>query len=119
MREDAKGQLWFVGRKKDLIIRGGSNISPVEVESVLTPHPAVEDAAVIGIPDEQFGQRVIGFVQLASEVQNRIVEQIIAEIAPQLADYKMPERLTIVSEISRNALGKVDRKSLLTSIAKV
>lgn len=119
MRQDKKGQFWFVARKKDLIIRGGSNISPVEVESVLTAHPAVADAVVIGVPDEELGQRVIGFVRLASEAQNRIVQQIIAEIAPQLADYKMPERLTVVSEISRNALGKVDRKSLLASIDKV
>ncbi len=58
MRSDEKGNLSFVSRKKDLIIRGGSNISPVEVERVLAAHPAVIDAAVVGLPDELLGRRV-------------------------------------------------------------
>jgi FAD/FMN-containing dehydrogenase len=57
------------------------------------------------------------FVRLADEMQSRIAQQILAEISPQLADYKMPERLKIVGEISRNALGKVDRKALLAAIS--
>ena len=65
MREDEKGDLWFVSRKKHLIVRGGSKISPVEVERVLIADPAVCDAAVVGVPDPDLGQRVAGFVQLA------------------------------------------------------
>jgi long-chain acyl-CoA synthetase len=118
LRQDENGNLWFVARKKDLIVRGGSNISPVEVENVLAAHPAVKDAAVVGVPDGDLGQRVVGFVQLADEIQSQIARQILAEISPLLADYKLPERLRIVGEISRNALGKVDRKTLLAAISK-
>jgi long-chain acyl-CoA synthetase len=118
LRQDENGNLWFVARKKDLIVRGGSNISPVEVENVLAAHPAVKDAAVVGVPDGELGQRVVGFVQLADEIQSQIAKQILAEISPLLADYKLPERLRIVGEISRNALGKVDRKTLLAAISK-
>ena len=57
MRQDDQGNLWFVSRKKHLIIRGGSNISPVEVEQALISHPAVGDAAVLGVPDPELGQR--------------------------------------------------------------
>jgi acyl-CoA synthetase (AMP-forming)/AMP-acid ligase II len=66
MRQGEGDELWFVGRKKDIIIRGGSNISPVEVEGVLLSHPLVRDAAVFGIPDPVLGQRVAAIVQLSS-----------------------------------------------------
>lgn len=69
MREEEKGELWFVARKKDLIVRGGSNISPVEVERVLMAHAAVSDAAVVGVPDAVLGQRVVGFVTLRKSAE--------------------------------------------------
>ena len=112
MRQDERGNLWFTGRKKDIIIRGGSNISPVEVEAVLTGHPAVREAAV-GIPDDTLGQRVVGFVQLEHDASPEIVNDILDAAKTQLADYKMPERLQVVSSISRNGIGKIDRKALL------
>ena len=115
MRQDKQGNLWFVSRKKHLIIRGGSNISPVEVERVLMAHPAVRDAAVAGVPDPELGQRVAGFVQLANGgSQHVILDEIRAYLAQRLADYKIPESLTIVQEIPRNALGKIDRNLLVT-----
>jgi long-chain acyl-CoA synthetase len=119
MQEGDDDELWFVSRKKDLIIRGGSNISPIEVERALTAHPAVRDAAVVGIPDEVLGQRVIGFVKLADDVAT--LDDILADAKARLADYKVPEWLEVVDEIPRNALGKIDRKSLLamTSDSKV
>jgi acyl-CoA synthetase (AMP-forming)/AMP-acid ligase II len=117
MRQDTRGNLWFMGRKKDIIIRGGSNISPVEVEAVLTSHPAVRDAAVVGIPDDTLGQRVIGFVQLEHDAPSEIVNEILDAARTQLADYKMPERLQVVSSIPRNGLGKIDRKALLAVTA--
>lgn len=113
MRQDESGNLWFVGRKKDIIIRGGSNISPVEVETVLRACPAVGDAAVAGIPDDTFGQRVVGFVQLEHDAPAEVVNDILEVARTQLADYKMPERLQVVSSIPRNATGKVDRTALL------
>jgi acyl-CoA synthetase (AMP-forming)/AMP-acid ligase II len=113
MRQDEKGDLWFVSRKKDLIIRGGSNISPIEVERVLMAHPAVCDAAVIGIPDVILGQRVVGLVKLADNSGKSILDDILANAKARLADYKVPEWLEVVNEIPKNALGKIDRKSLL------
>ena len=65
MQEEEDGHFLFVSRVKDLIVRGGSNISPVEVEQILTAHPAVRDAGIVGAPDRLLGQKVVGFVQLA------------------------------------------------------
>jgi long-chain acyl-CoA synthetase len=118
LRQDEKGDLWFISRKKHLIIRGGSNISPIEVEQVLITHPAVRDAAVVGVPDPELGQRVAGFVQLATSAHSVSLNEIRAHVAEQIADYKVPESLTIVGEIPRNALGKVDRKLLLQMISE-
>jgi len=109
-------ELWFVGRKKDLIIRGGSNISPVEVERVLRTHPAVRDVAVAGISDPVLGQRVAAFVELAGGYGKGVLEDILRCARAELADYKMPERLTVVDTIPRNALGKVDRRALPVAV---
>ena len=113
MREGEQHELWFVSRKKDLIIRGGSNISPVEVEAVLMAHPAVCDAAVIGIPDPILGQRVVGLVRLAKDFGKSAIDDILDHTKVRLADYKVPEWLEVADEIPRNALGKIDRKLLL------
>jgi acyl-CoA synthetase (AMP-forming)/AMP-acid ligase II len=110
MRQDEADNLWFVSRKKDLIIRGGSNIAPVEVECVLKNHPAVRDAAVFGVPDAVLGERVAALVQLAEDASPAACDEILASAKAALADYKVPERLEIVSEIPRNGLGKIDRK---------
>ena len=72
MRQDEKDNLWFVSRKKDLVVRGGSKISPAEVEQVLRAGPAVQDAAVVGVPDVRLGQRVAGFVQLTNDAPSAI-----------------------------------------------
>ena len=114
MRQDEKGDLWFVSRKKHLIVRGGSKISPVEVERVLMAHPAVRDAAVIGVPDPDLGQRVAGFVQVADGAQRVDLSEILAFATERLAEYKVPETLKIVDKIPRNTLGKIDRQLLLT-----
>ena len=116
MRQDEKGDLWFVSRKKELIIRGGSNIAPAEVERVLVAHPAVHDAGVVGVPDAVLGQRVAGFVQLANGAESVTTGEILADISGQLADYKLPESLIIIDEIPRNALGKIDRRRLLAML---
>jgi long-chain acyl-CoA synthetase len=118
MRQDEKGDLWFVSRKKHLIIRGGSNISPVEVERVLMAHPAVRDAAVVGVPDPDLGQRVAGFVQLVDSGQSVDLNQMLAFVTERLADYKVPETLEIVDRIPRNNLGKIDRQLLWTMISE-
>jgi acyl-CoA synthetase (AMP-forming)/AMP-acid ligase II len=118
MRRGEGDDLWFVSRKKDIIIRGGTNISPVEVEQALVAsHPAVEEAAVVGIPDAVLGQRVFGFVKLARGMSDTIVSKILGNVATRLASYKVPEGLSVVDELPRNALSKVDRNMLQTMAA--
>jgi long-chain acyl-CoA synthetase len=113
MRRGEGDELWFVSRKKDIIIRGGTNISPVEVEQALVAaHPAVEEAAVVGIPDAVLGQRVFGFVKLAKRATDTVVSEILRNVATRLASYKVPERLEIIDALPRNALSKVDRNML-------
>lgn len=113
MQEEEDGHFRFVGRVKDLIVRGGSNISPVEVERILAAHPAVRDAGVVGAPDGLLGQKVVGFVQLADAGGGNQLQKILRDIGSQLADYKVPEELLSVPEIPRNGLGKIDRAQLL------
>jgi hypothetical protein len=84
------GELWFVGRKKDIIIRGGSNITPLEVELVLRRHPLVRDAAVFGVPDPVLGQRVAAVAQLSSGLGDATLGHILRDTRQQLADYKVP-----------------------------
>jgi long-chain acyl-CoA synthetase len=120
MRLGEKDELWFVSRKKDIIIRGGTNISPVEVEQALVAsHPAVEEAAVVGVPDAVLGQRVFGFVKLAKRATDTIVSEILRNVATRLASYKIPERLEILDELPRNALSKVDRNMLQAMAATI
>jgi long-chain acyl-CoA synthetase len=111
MRQGEGDELWFVGRKKDLIIRGGSNISPVEVERVLLSHPLVQDAAVFGVPDPVLGQLVAAVVQLSSGVGDAALDDILRHTKRQLADYKVPEQLLAVDAVPRNPVGKVDRRA--------
>jgi long-chain acyl-CoA synthetase len=113
MRRGEDDDLWFVSRKKDIIIRGGTNISPIEVEEALVAcHPAVEEAAVVGKPDEVLGQRVFGFVKLANGANETVVTEILQNVAKRLASYKVPEDLLVTDALPRNALSKVDRKML-------
>ena len=118
MRQGEGDELWFVGRKKDIIIRGGSNIAPAEVEQVLLSHPLVRDAAVFGVPDPVLGQRVAAIVQLSSGAGGGVrhgsmlaLGEIMKDAKLQLADYKAPERLWAVDAVPRNPLGKVDRRA--------
>jgi acyl-CoA synthetase (AMP-forming)/AMP-acid ligase II len=112
MRQGEGDELWFVSRKKDIIIRAGTNISPAEIERVLAGYPGVEDAAVVGVADDVLGQRVFGFVKIAGVVRPTIVADILASAARQLASYKVPEGIAVVDEFPRNALSKVDRRAL-------
>jgi acyl-CoA synthetase (AMP-forming)/AMP-acid ligase II len=116
MRQGEDDEVWFVGRKKDIIIRGGSNISPAEVERVLLSHPLVQDAAVFGVPDPVLGQRVAAVVQLSNGAGDAALAAILSDIKQQLADYKAPERLLAVDAVPRNTIGKVDRRAAATAM---
>ena len=102
---DADGYYWFKGRKKEIIIRGGSNISPQEVEEALYQHPAIMEVGVIGAPDPILGERVIAFVSLRpTEAPSE--KELIEFVRQRLADYKTPERILFIEATARGAHGK-------------
>lgn len=108
---DDDNYLYITGRTKDLIIRGGENIAPGEIESVLQQHPAVEDAAVIGVPDVEWGEEVKAIVikKPGAEVTD---EELSAFVKERLASYKVPKYYTYLEELPRNYLGKVLKTDL-------
>lgn len=102
----------FVGRSKDIIIRGGNNISPDELDTLLAAHPALTEAATVGYPDDDLGERVSAFVVPKSGEQVNL-DDITGYLREQgLATFKLPERLEIIDALPRNALGKVIRDEL-------
>lgn len=108
---DEDGYVYLAGRKSDMIIRGGENIAPDEVEAVLYLHPAVEEAAVVGVPDEEWGERVAAVVVPKPGAQVT-TEELIAFCRQRLASFKKPEIVQFVSELPRNPMGKVLRRDL-------
>jgi malonyl-CoA/methylmalonyl-CoA synthetase len=107
-RLDEAGYLRIVGRSKELVITGGYNVHPSEVEDVLRTHPAVRDAAVIGVTDDDLGERVIAFVEASDVTGQALVEFAGARLAP----YKRPREVVTVDALPRNALGKVSKAQL-------
>ena len=110
LQRDASERFRTVGRKKQLIVREGSNISPAEVENLLRDDPAVSDAVVFGVDDRELGQRVMATAVLRAGTADT-AEQILDRVRVRLADYKVPERLVITDAIPRNSSGKVDREA--------
>jgi acyl-CoA synthetase (AMP-forming)/AMP-acid ligase II len=108
---DADGFYRFEGRSKDVIIRGGSNISPGEVEDVLLDHPAVADAGVVGAPDAEFGQVVWAYVALSPGAEVGAAE-LVAWAGERIAAYKVPERIVFTAALPKGVTGKTDRKGL-------
>lgn len=110
-RRDADGFYYIVGRSKDMIIRGGANISPLEVENVLTSHPAVDEAAVVGAADPVYGEVAVGFVTLNP---GRQVDPaaLIALAAERLSDFKVPRTVTVLAEMPYGKTGKIDKAAL-------
>lgn len=108
---DADGAVYVVDRLKDMIISGGENIYPAEVESALHEHPAVLDCAVIGVPDEKWGEVGRAVVVLAPGV-DLSAEQMREFLTDRLARYKIPRSLLVVDALPRNASGKILRKNL-------
>jgi long-chain acyl-CoA synthetase len=114
---DAQGQLFIRGRQNDLIIRGGANVYPVEVERVLGEHPAVAAVAVLGIADERLGQRVAAVIELSEAARampaGELLEALRTYCAAQLARYKVPEQFRFVDCLPRNAMNKIVKPQLL------
>lgn len=107
---DSEGRLFIVGRKKDLIIRGGANVYPVEIEEVLYAHPSVAECAVIGLPDPIFGERVKAFIVKRDPLVT--VEQLTAHCSTSLADYKLPGEIEFIGELPKGPTGKILRREL-------
>jgi acyl-CoA synthetase (AMP-forming)/AMP-acid ligase II len=111
---DEDGFLYIVGRQKDVIIRGGNNVHAGDVEAVLFEHPAVQEAAVAGVPHPVLGEDVGAWVVVApgAEAGDALAEELQAFAAERLADYKRPRRIVFVDELPRNATGKVVKRDL-------
>jgi long-chain acyl-CoA synthetase len=108
---DADGYYWFKGRKKEIIIRAGSNISPQEVEEALYKHPAVLEAGVVGILDPRYGERVVAAIVLR-EGQTVAPLELRQFAQKLLADYKLPEEILFLKELPKSPVGKVHRRTL-------
>jgi len=112
-RIDPDGNLCVLGRGSELIISGGFNVYPKEVEAALNALPDVVDSAVIGVPHPEFGEAVIAVVQLAPDATGFSPDAARAILARELARYKVPKRIEATTELPRNTLGKI-RKNVLT-----
>ncbi len=108
---DAEGYLVLVGRSKDMIIRGGENIYPKEIEDVLVNHASVLEAAVIGVPDEKWGEVVVAFVQ-PRPGETVDAAALKAVCARHLSGYKRPVEYVVVEAMAKNAVGKIDKVSI-------
>jgi 2-furoate---CoA ligase len=108
---DCEGDLFVTGRVDDMIITGGENVSPVEIESCLSLHPAVLDVAVVGLPDERWGKIVAAFVKRKTRVTKQELEQFCR--MSQLANFKRPRHFVFVEEIPKSPVGKVLRRVLV------
>jgi malonyl-CoA/methylmalonyl-CoA synthetase len=104
---DGDGYLRIVGRSKELIISGGYNVYPREIEDVLRAHPGVEDAAVIGVADAEWGEQVVAYIE-----GDAAPEDVVAFAATRLAPYKRPRAVRALERLPRNALGKVLKDAL-------
>jgi acyl-CoA synthetase (AMP-forming)/AMP-acid ligase II len=111
---DADGYLRLEGRLKEMILRGGENISPYEIEEVLLAHPAVTDAICFGVDDEKYGERVGTAVVLSAPVDE---SELIAHCRERLAGFKVPEVVYVLDAIPRTPTGKVQRKRVGESLA--
>lgn len=108
---DEDGYVHIVGRNKDMIISGGYNIYPREIESLLDEQPDILESAVIGVPHPDFGETVVGIV-VAANGSTPDFDQITKSISKSLARYKLPRKLVIVPDLPRNTMGKVQKKLL-------
>ena len=111
---DDDGYLYIVGRQKEVIIRGGNNIYATDIEGVLLEHPAVQEAAVIGVAHDVLGEDLAAFAVLRPGA-TLSVEQLQVFCAERLADYKVPRRITFLETLPRNATGKVLKHELVQS----
>ena len=110
---DARGYVTIVGRSKDLIISGGYNVYPAEIEGYINDMPGVLESALVGVPHPDFGEVGVAVV-VAKPGATLVPEQIIADLKAKLANFKIPKRCVVVAELPRNTMGKVQKNVLRT-----
>jgi 2-furoate---CoA ligase len=108
---DSDGDLFVTGRVDDMIITGGENVSPVEIESCLSLHPTVLEVAVVGLPDEKWGKVVTAFVKRRAPVSETDLDQFCRTSG--LADFKRPRRFVFVDALPKSPVGKLLRRLLV------
>jgi acyl-CoA synthetase (AMP-forming)/AMP-acid ligase II len=113
---DENGRLFVVGRDDEMIVSGGENVYPIEVEKTLAAHPDVAEAAVIGVDDEQYGQRLAAFVVLEPG-GTATVETLKQHVRENLANYKVPREIAILDELPRGSTGKIQRNELKSLVS--
>jgi len=114
---DEDGYIFLAGRKDDMIIRGGENIAPAEVEAVLYSHPAVEEAAVVGVPDVEWGQRIAAFI-VRRPGASLEADELVEFCHQRLASFKKPEIIRFAEALPKNQMGKVLRTELRQQLAE-
>jgi 2-furoate---CoA ligase len=114
---DADGDLFVTGRVDDMIITGGENVSPVEIESCLSLHPAVSEVAVVGLADERWGKIIAAFIKRSTLVNDAELDQFCRKAG--LANFKRPRRYVFVDEIPKSPVGKLLRRKLVAGEYKI
>ncbi len=114
---DEEGYLHLTGRVKDLIIRGGANIQPLEIDNVLLEYPGVSQAATVGVPDRIYGEEVVSYVVAKNGVSVN-AQSIISHCSKHLPEAKVPKHVIFVEDIAKNDRGKVDRNAMKALWAK-
>ena len=111
---DEDGFLWFVSRTDDIILTRGYRVGPMEVESAILDHPAVEQVGVVGLPDETIGEAITAFVEPAGDIDNpeRVRTEIRELVRERLAAYEYPETIRFVEDLPRTSTGKIRRATL-------
>jgi malonyl-CoA/methylmalonyl-CoA synthetase len=112
------GRLYLVGRAKELIITGGYNVYPKEIENVLESSGIVKESAVVGMPDEDFGERVVAVVVLKEGQGGNPVEELVEYCKNRLASYKCPKRIAVVPVLPRNAMGKIQKNQIIEQLTE-
>jgi fatty-acyl-CoA synthase len=113
VEQDDEGYFWIKGRLKEMFISGGENVYPAEVESVLHEHPSVQDAAVVGVADETWGEVGVAFVV----AEGADADELLGFCRERLARFKVPKRVVFVAELPRNSMGKIQKGELVQKVS--
>src|ERR1700730_10148578 len=118
-RLDEAGRLYVVGRDDEMIVSGGENVYPIEGEKTLAIHPDVAEATVLGVDDEQYGQRLVAFVVPTRGTESSAItaDNLKQHVRDNLANYKVPREIVVIYELPRSSTGKIVRRDLLARLS--